>query len=58
VAGEGLTCVECGATADARAMGWRAYLIDWRACLTGLGNEDEPFEVAVFCPACAALESG
>jgi hypothetical protein len=44
-------CVECGATADADATGWRAYLVD-------LKDEGEPLEVVVFCASCAAVEFG
>jgi hypothetical protein len=51
MAGEGLTCVECGATADDDAHGWRAYLVDLR-------DEDEPLEVVVLCAECAERESG
>jgi hypothetical protein len=51
VADEGLTCVECGATADAGATGWRAYLVD-------LKDEGEPLEVVVLCPDCAERELG
>jgi hypothetical protein len=43
--------VECGATADADATGWRAYLVDLR-------GEGEPLEVVVLCPECAAREFG
>jgi hypothetical protein len=51
VAGERLTCVECGATADDGAEGWRAYLVDLR-------GEGEPLEVVVLCPDSAAREFG
>ena len=38
-----LRCVECGARADDRALGWRAYLT----------VDDEP---ATYCPGCAERE--
>jgi hypothetical protein len=41
-----IVCAECGCPApDEEARGWRAYLTD-----------DEPPEVALFCPDCAAAE--
>jgi hypothetical protein len=43
---QALVCVECGATADAEATGWRAYLVDLR-------DEGEPLAVVVLCPDCA-----
>jgi hypothetical protein len=43
--------VECGATADDEAHGWRAYLVDLR-------DEDEPLEVVVLWPECAKRVSG
>jgi hypothetical protein len=51
VAGQQLTCVECGATAENGAEGWRAYLVDLR-------GEGEPLEVVVLCPDCAEREFG
>jgi hypothetical protein len=38
-------------TADADAVGWRAYLVDLR-------DEGEPLVVVVLCPDCAAREFG
>jgi hypothetical protein len=43
----GLICDECGVLTIEDGRGWQAYLTD-----------DEPAEVATFCPACAARESG
>jgi hypothetical protein len=43
--------VECGATADAGAHGWRGYLVDLR-------DEGELLEVVVLCPECAEREFG
>jgi hypothetical protein len=51
VAGEGLTCVECGSTADDDAHGWRAYLVD-------LKDDGEPLEVVFLCPDCAGRAFG
>jgi hypothetical protein len=48
-----LTCVECATTSTGKAAGWRAYLVDWRVWRADLRDEDEPFEVVVFCPGCA-----
>lgn len=45
-----LRCIECG---HQSATGHR-----WRAYLTNDPNEDEPSEVAVFCPSCAEREFG
>ena len=44
-----LVCLECGAEAEERAAGWRAYLTD---------DEDEPAEVGVYCSECADREFG
>jgi hypothetical protein len=41
--------VECGATADADAAEWRAYLVDLR-------GEGKPLELVVLCPECADRE--
>jgi hypothetical protein len=38
-----VVCAECGATSDARAEGWRAYLDDCTQAVT-------------FCPECAERE--
>jgi hypothetical protein len=47
-----LISVECGATAQPDAHGWRALLT--------VGDEDaeDVEEVAVYCPTCAAREFG
>ncbi len=45
-----LRCIECGATADDDARGWRAYLIDLDD-----PRQDEP---AFYCPVCAQREFG
>jgi hypothetical protein len=50
--------MECAVTSTGNAVGWRAYLVDWRSWLAELGDDDEPLEVVVFCPACAAFEVG
>ena len=39
-----LRCSDCGAVAEAKATGWRAYLADDP-------GDDEPPEVATYCPA-------
>jgi hypothetical protein len=44
-----LACVECGATADQDAEGWRMYRAD-------LPDEDEQPELAAYCPDCARGE--
>jgi len=41
-------CVECDLVATGTAEGWKAYV--------GGGFEDEPIEVIIYCPACAARE--
>lgn len=41
-------CVECDIVATGTAEGWKAYV--------GGGFEDEPIEVIIYCPACAARE--
>ncbi len=43
-------CVECGRPALDRPDGWLA-------CIGG-GIDDEPIELAAYCPACAAREFG
>ena len=43
-----LTCLECGTRSDEQARGWRAYI--------GGGHDDDPVEVGVYCPDCAARE--
>jgi hypothetical protein len=48
-----LKCVECATTSTGNAVGWRAYLVDWRVWRAELKDEDEAFEVVVFCPDCA-----
>jgi hypothetical protein len=40
-----LACVECGAIAPPDADGWRVYRTD-----------DEPPELAIYCPDCAEVE--
>ena len=49
---EPLSCEECEATADVdvEAHGWRAFIV--------LLEEDQPAELAIYCPACAAREFG
>jgi len=47
---EPLRCLECGKSSDREARGWKA--------LVGGGFEDEPVEVGIFCPECAAREFG
>ena len=44
-----LTCEECGREQAASERGWQAYLAT---------DEDEPAEVVVYCPDCAAREFG
>ena len=44
-----LVCVECGASAATDAEGWRGYLTT---------DEDEPAEVAIYCPECGEREFG
>jgi hypothetical protein len=46
-----LRCVECGATSDGDADGWRAYVVY-------VQEDGEPPELATYCPACARLEFG
>ena len=41
-------CVECDVAATGTADGWKAYV--------GGGFDDEPIEVIIYCPACAARE--
>jgi hypothetical protein len=48
-----LRCVECATTSTGNAPGWLAFLVDWRVWRAELRDEDEPFEVVVFCPECA-----
>jgi hypothetical protein len=43
-----LRCINCGVAAEGTATGWKAYISG--------GFEDEPLEVAVFCPLCALRE--
>jgi hypothetical protein len=43
-------CVECDAPAVGPATGWQAFLCG--------GFEDNPVEVVIYCPACAAREVG
>ena len=43
-----IRCVECDLAATGTADGWKAYV--------GGGFDDEPLEVFVYCPACAARE--
>jgi hypothetical protein len=45
-----MQCEECGAEADYRAAGWRAYRND--------EPEDEEPIILVYCPACAEREFG
>ena len=45
-----LRCAECGVPAEEDAADWKAYI--------GGGFEEEPLQVAVFCPTCAAVEFG
>jgi hypothetical protein len=45
-----LVCVECGALSD-DGRGWRAEIADDP-------RDDEPAEVALYCPACARREFG
>jgi hypothetical protein len=45
-----LRCAECGDETEADARGWQARLVG--------GVDDEPEEVAVFCPKCAEREFG
>jgi len=45
-----MRCDECGAEADHRARGWRAYRAD--------GPEDEEPRILVYCPGCAEREFG
>jgi hypothetical protein len=40
-----LVCVECEAVGPAGALGWKALLTD-----------DEPADVAIYCPDCASRE--
>jgi hypothetical protein len=47
----GLFCVECGALSDRKALGWRAYI-------AFIEEDDEPPEVAVYCPDCVEREFG
>jgi hypothetical protein len=46
-----LHCIECHAVSTDEAEGWRAYI-------AYLEEDDEPPEVIVYCPACAAFEFG
>ena len=45
-----LFCEECRARSDARALGWRGYLVD--------RDDDGEDEVVFYCPRCAAREFG
>jgi hypothetical protein len=52
---EALMCLECGATADGQARGWRG---GWRAYLPlDRERDDFPYDV-VYCPRCAEREFG
>ncbi len=44
-----LSCLECGATSDESARGWRAYV-------GGGYDEGDPVEVGIYCPACSERE--
>jgi hypothetical protein len=46
-----LVCRECGAVADPYARGWRGYRVDDP-------EENEPPELAFYCPWCAEREFG
>jgi hypothetical protein len=54
-----VTCAECGAVADERAAGWRAYRSDLppEAEAEDPTGADVPAAV-VFCAGCAAVEFG
>jgi hypothetical protein len=43
-------CIECDIVATGSADGWKAYFAG--------GADDEPAEVVIYCPACAAREVG
>ena len=45
-----LVCEECRARSDARALGWRGYLVD--------RDDDGEDEVVFYCPRCAVREFG
>ena len=45
-----LVCEECRRRSDARAGGWRGYLVDI--------DDDGEDEVVFYCPRCAAREFG
>jgi hypothetical protein len=45
-----LRCIECGAESERG--------LNWEARIAYDPEEDEPAEVAVFCPACAVREFG
>jgi len=45
-----LVCEECRARSDARALGWRGYLVD--------RDDDGEDEVVFYCPRCAGREFG
>lgn len=47
---EAVRCVECDVLASGSADGWKAYISG--------GFEDEPLEVVIYCPTCAAQEFG
>jgi hypothetical protein len=48
-----MRCVECGreSEVEAHAIGWIAFRVD-------LPDDDDPPEVIVYCPDCAAREFG
>jgi hypothetical protein len=47
-----LVCVECKASSDASARGWRAYVVE----VDDDGEEED--EVVFYCPRCAVREFG
>jgi len=44
-----LRCAECGTLSLGDALGWRAYIAE-------IPEDEEPPEVAIYCPTCAEIE--